>query len=159
MFGCWHWIGANNGVGYGHLKYRGRWCYSHRLAYEDANGPVPPGMVLDHLCRNRACCNPDHLEAVTFRENLLRGTGRAALNAAKTHCPKGHEYSEENTRIHNGSRVCRLCMRTRLSGGRLIFHASKAGSSLCGKRGTITADPSAVSCKRCLRWLPQTNSL
>jgi len=69
-------------------------------------------LEIDHLCRVRCCVNPDHLEAVTHRENILRGNTFAAVNAAKTHCPKGHEYTPENTRIHTGGRrQCIACSR------------------------------------------------
>ncbi|WP_414654556.1 HNH endonuclease signature motif containing protein [Intrasporangium sp.] len=71
-------------------------------------GPIPEGLVLDHLCRNRACCNPAHLEPVTIRENILRGEP-----ANRTHCPHGHAYTPENTRIDNNMRSCRTCIRER----------------------------------------------
>jgi hypothetical protein len=102
--------------GYGALSEwidgRTRMHYTHRVAYEAVNGPIPGGLVIDHLCRNRLCANPAHLEAVTHRVNLLRGIGVAAKHAAKTACPRGHTYTEENTyRSKEGSRVCRACGR------------------------------------------------
>jgi hypothetical protein len=110
--GCWLWEGYVSPSGYGRWRRR---TLAHRVAYEAARGPVPNGLVLDHKCRVRCCVNPDHLEAVTNKVNVLRGEGFVAVNARKTHCVNGHELTEENTRIRhrNGSqrRVCRLCQR------------------------------------------------
>lgn len=109
---CWKWQGYHNADGYSVYTYKGETVRVHRLAYELAIGPIPDGLVIDHLCRHRWCVNPHHLEAVTNRENLLRGDCIAAANAAKTHCPGGHEYTEANTyRRPDGRRVCRQCQR------------------------------------------------
>jgi hypothetical protein len=151
---CWNWTGADNGVGYGHLRFGRKDYYAHRLAYEDAYGAIPDGMVIDHLCRNRSCVRPDHLEAVTFRENLLRGTGTSAANARKTHCTRGHEYSAENTKTHGHSRQCRACVRSKYSEkvGRQIVHRSSAdGRSHCGKGVVVSLTEEGVTCRRCLR--------
>jgi hypothetical protein len=85
----------------------------HRVAYELLVGPIPEGLELDHLCRNTRCVNPEHLEPVTGRENLMRAVSSwAAKNAAKTHCPQGHPYDEENTKVkRDGGRACRACGR------------------------------------------------
>jgi len=110
--GCWAWTDALGIHGYGYLKVDGKRRRAHRLAYNHFVGPIPAGLVLDHLCRNRGCVNPAHLEAVTQKVNANRGlTGANMRN--KTHCPKGHEYTPENTRIVSGSRHCRTCHRAR----------------------------------------------
>lgn len=109
---CWEWTASKTPGGYGRIFADGRKVYAHRAVYEAVVGPIPEGFQIDHLCRNRGCVNPDHLEPVTRRENLLRGVGFVAVNAAKTHCPKGHPYDEENTyQTPTGRRVCRTCMR------------------------------------------------
>jgi hypothetical protein len=88
--------------------------YAHRVAYVLSVGPIPKGLTIDHLCRNRGCVNPTHLEAVTQRENTLRSPiALAALNAAKTHCPKGHPYSGANVELRGRSRGCRSCHQER----------------------------------------------
>lgn len=116
---CWNWMGALNTYGYGRfqlsrttlLQGQQREISAHRYAYSKIVGLIPEGLQLDHLCRNRSCCNPNHLEPVTPRENLLRGATIPAIHAAKTHCPRGHEYIAENTSIINGQRVCIACKR------------------------------------------------
>lgn len=110
--GCWTWQRGKS-HGYGSLRLPGsRHGIAHRLSYEEFIGPIPDGLYLDHLCRNRACINPAHLEPVTNRENILRSPiVPAALNAHKTHCPRGHAYTPDNTLIVNRgrSRRCRTC--------------------------------------------------
>lgn len=94
--------------------YEGRNWAAHRVSYLWGKGEIPTGLDLDHLCRNRACVNPDHLEAVSRSVNLLRGKTIPAKHASKTHCPQNHEYSTENTYIGaNGSRQCRTCRKYR----------------------------------------------
>jgi hypothetical protein len=108
--GCWEWIGAKAHGGYGSIWWKGRTCSSHRVAYECLVGPIPEGLTLDHLCRNRACARPDHLEAVSSRVNTLRGDGRSAAQHRQTRCSRGHELDTANTRIDsNGARHCRPC--------------------------------------------------
>lgn len=132
--GCWLWTATKVSDGYGQFLLtvdgvqRGR--PAHRHAYELLVGPIPDGHQLDHLCRVRACVNPDHLEPVTQRENVLRGEGLAAINARKTHCKNGHEFTDENTRRYvgpNGAprRACRACHRER---GRRRYAARKAAA-------------------------------
>ena len=113
--GCWDWQGPVAPDGYGRMMVGSRTtgerrtALAHRLSWEEANGPIPAGLQLDHLCRNRRCVNPAHLEPVTQRENILRGTGTAAINARKTHCPAGHEYTPENTYTYRSGRDCKAC--------------------------------------------------
>jgi hypothetical protein len=112
MSGCWLWTGyLAGGNGYGGITIENRQCLAHRVVYELLVGPIPEGMELDHLCRNRCCVNPDHLEVVTKKENVLRGIGLSAQNARKTHCKNGHIFDEVNTYLWNGKRICRECGR------------------------------------------------
>lgn len=109
---CWLWVGAIKENGYGRFRFDGRAQHAHRVAYQAMRGEVPSELELDHLCRNRRCVNPDHLEAVTHRENDLRGVGVSAIHARATACPKGHPYDADNTYItRRGGRACRACHR------------------------------------------------
>lgn len=127
--GCWLWTGSflrQSRYGQIHVKLRsGKWSatVAHRVAYEIFRGPIPDGLVLDHLCRNRQCVNPSHLEAVDNRTNILRGTGFSARHARKTHCPQQHPYDEPNTYIDKrGLRHCRACFRDRSRAKREAMH-------------------------------------
>jgi hypothetical protein len=114
---CWNWTASTQRDGYGVFETRGtqhRSRHTHRIVYELLVGPIPDGMELDHLCRNRACCNPAHLEPVPHGENCVRGVGFGGINARKTHCASGHPYDGDNLYIHpDGSRRCRACDRER----------------------------------------------
>jgi hypothetical protein len=116
---CWEWTGARERKGYGRFRSQP----AHRWSYELLRGEIPEGLFLDHLCRNRACVNPWHLEPVTNRVNILRGVSFAAINAHKTHCIRGHEFTPENTYMSTKGRNCRACMK---------LHNSKATSQSGG---------------------------
>lgn len=115
---CWLWTGNLQAYGYGA-------SLPHRKSYRIFHGPIPEGYHVDHLCHNadptcnagieclhRRCVNPDHLEAVPQYTNLMRGRSTAAKNAAKTHCPHGHPFDEENTLHWRRGRICKACRRT-----------------------------------------------
>lgn len=108
--GCREWMGAKSAAGYGQVSFNGKRTYVHRVMYEVFYGPIPDGLTIDHLCRNRGCCRPEHLEAVTHRVNMSRGSW-----AIKTHCPQGHPYDEANTMYrktkYGRGRVCRTCKK------------------------------------------------
>ncbi len=106
---CWRWTGWRDR--YAQMRIGLKAPLVHRLTWGLKYGPVPEGLQLDHLCRVRLCVNPDHLEPVTCRENILRGEGVCAANARKTHCPSGHEYTDTNTYNHRGKRQCWTCKR------------------------------------------------
>lgn len=114
--GCWIWLGRLNERGYGTIRWNGATARIHRVIYEFSNGRIPENMTLDHLCRVRCCVNPDHLEAVSIRTNVLRGIGLSALCAKQISCIHGHIYTSESTYIPHGTtqRVCRICRRRRL---------------------------------------------
>ena len=110
--GCWIWTAAKNPLGYGNfvVKSRKEWVNAHRMAWKLYRGEIPEGLELDHKCRNPSCVNPDHLEPVTHRENLLRGVGPIPTKAAQTHCFRGHELSADNLlKNKRGFRLCRAC--------------------------------------------------
>jgi len=120
---CWEWTGCRERSGYGSFYMGQRRAYAHRAAYQLLVGPIPDGLQVDHLCRNRACVRPDHLEPVTQRENILRGASPAAHRAQQTHCLRGHRYEPSTTQWKRGRRECLICSRLmrRLPGGRWVL--------------------------------------
>jgi hypothetical protein len=124
---CWEWTGWKTQHGYGnfppsHRSQKQTRRLAHAWAWEYLIGPIPDGMQLDHRCGNTSCVNPDHLEVVTQQENIRRSHNPMAMNARKTHCPKGHPYDEENTRVYArpGSKYAsRYCLACRQSSARV----------------------------------------
>lgn len=107
---CWEWTAAKNVAGYGVFRPGGSAnnVYAHRFSYELAKGVIPGDFTVDHLCRNKACVNPAHLEAVSLQENLSR-----RVYVPKTHCPQGHVLDGGNVSIDRGARRCKTCGRDR----------------------------------------------
>lgn len=137
--GCWLWTGPRMPLkktgrkGYGHFAIGGKSIVAHRYSYQIFMGPIPDGLVLDHLCRVHECVNPSHLEAVTNKENILRGTAPTAANAQKTHCKKGHPLSGDNLIIRprqfgnsmSITRVCKACKRAVKNASQLRMNAKR----------------------------------
>lgn len=119
--GCWVWIGATDTSGYGHAKWKGQTLSVHRIVWLIHNGESPPeNMQLDHLCRVRSCCNPEHLEVVTPGENLRRGNSPSAIAARADQCRNGHRLSESRYISPSGKKMgCRLCRNERARQRRL----------------------------------------
>lgn len=149
--GCWLYSGQISDQGYGRITDEiGRTVSAHRVSYAYHCGPIPAGFQIDHQCHNsdvecaagprclhRRCVNPAHLRLATPRVNILSGRTVAAQNAAKTHCAQGHEYTQENTRLHaNGGRVCLACRQTYWSKYRPKTGLTPAMTH--GKRSTYT---------------------
>ena len=111
---CWEWGGTITSKGYGVVPIPSatnkNYTYAHRFFYERLVGEIPNNLVIDHLCRNRSCVNPEHLEAVSISENVKRGKPNNGQRN-KTHCPKGHEYTKDNTYVNGNRRTCRECKK------------------------------------------------
>lgn len=108
-FDCWEWKAGRTAAGYGKVTINQQHHYVHRLAYEELVGPILPEHLVHHVCRNRACYNPAHLELAT---NATHADNGPAKERAKTHCKHGHPFDAANTRINRrGHRVCRACRR------------------------------------------------
>jgi len=126
--GCWIWVACRNNQGYGLVRHGQKTTLAHRAVYELLIGKIPPDLQCDHLCRNRYCVNPAHIELVTGRDNVLRGIGPTAENARKTHCKKGHELSGKNLSVRYDKRgkAGRFCLACRAENQRLAYSKNRA---------------------------------
>lgn len=124
--GCWIWQGVKTQQGYGLTSWKSKQTTAHRAAWLAFHGPIDGKLDVDHICRQRACLNPDHLRLLTHRENVLAGNGPPALCARKTHCKRGHELTPGNIDARRlaryGQRLCRQC---NLESQRARWHARK----------------------------------
>lgn len=164
--GCWEWLGfIDTRHGYGIHPVNGVRVRAHRIAVTLVRGPVPLNLTVDHLCRNRRCVNPDHLEVVPNKENILRGDSPTAINARKTHCKHGHEFTPENTVRYPKqggkylSRECLACRRgkqrdewaqgKRLRGGRPVHYCRVCKKLRRTCRPIIEDVPNRYICSDC----------
>ncbi len=113
---CWIWIASKDSRGYGKFWIKDKYFYAHRFSYQIFKGQIHEDLVLDHLCHNKSCVNPNHLEEVTIGENVLRGNSISGINSRKTHCKNDHEFTLESTyfRLNNGNRMCKICEKVRV---------------------------------------------
>lgn len=143
---CWLWTGASNRSGYGTFSLSvAVFIPAHRFAYELLVDPIGEGLELDHLCRIRKCVNPRHLDPVSQRENILRGGGPTAVNAAKTHCIHDHEFTPENTYVYGTRRSCKTCMLATNQRRRALERGSDSTRSLVGALGADLAGTTRAS--------------
>jgi hypothetical protein len=134
--GCWLWL-ACDAQGYGRTFLDGRIYQAHRLVYETLVGTIPAGLVTDHICRVRCCVNPAHIELVTHKVNILRGTGVSAINATKTLCPLGHPLSGSNLVIEKDGRKCRVCKNNMM----MLNYGIRKCKSRAGSRWMEAQEP------------------
>jgi hypothetical protein len=128
---CWPWKRATPGAGYGEFSAGGVRVKAHRAAVFITQGKIPEGMMVDHICRNRACVNPRHLRVVSPRVNSIENsTSFAAINAAKTHCPQGHLLAGDNLVASAKTRKCRACFRVKQAERNRRYRARKRQGSL-----------------------------
>lgn len=127
--GCWEWLRAKDAYGYGVLSTGSKRVLAHRYSFTLFRGPIPEGLVIDHLCRNPSCVNPSHMEAVTLQENTRRGLGVVRW----THCKRGHPMTPENLSMRrDGSRHCGVCARFMMAALRAKYRARARSASSDG---------------------------
>lgn len=145
--GCWEWQKRLDPHGYGTFDANGKRWRAHRASWELTHQcPTPKGLIHDHLCRNRCCVNPEHLEPVTDRVNILRGAGAGAMHARQTHCVHGHPLFGDNLFIERGFRRCKACLVSHRQRSLARRRARFLASGLCAKCG----EPStSYRCERC----------
>lgn len=142
--GCWNWTGSICTSGYGKIYINGSKSTNvykvHRLSFSIFNKYISQDLVIDHICRNRKCCNPDHLREVTNKENVLfNSESRTAINKQKTHCKNGHEFTIENTTIQKSGRSCKVCKsrsaRSQVTKDKMKDYYQKNREKILEKRG------------------------
>lgn len=146
--GCWQWRSPNKTTGYGEFHWHYQRYLAHRFSYQHHIGPIPDGMQIDHLCRNRGCVNPKHLRVVTLAQNVLAGSGITAQNKRKTSCKNGHAYTDANTYKHNGKRSCRVCKDALSRTYAKRLRSSDFPCNICGKNYQWSGYPQPVTCSR-----------
>lgn len=155
--GCWLWTGYRSRLGYGQIRYQNRAIGTHRLSYMLLVGPIPEGLVIDHLCRTPACINPAHLEPVPQRVNVLRGESPIARQAEQTACGNGHPFTDENTRVDRkgGKRRCRICSRAYYAARRRAEGIPERDPSVCPNGHSLTPEntynQAEVGRRRCIQ--------
>ena len=146
--GCWLWIGGASRFGYGAYWHpvEKRLVTAHRFSYECLKGEIPAGLQIDHLCRVPCCVNPDHLEAVTPKENTLRSNSVSAIKARQIHCSKGHPLSGDNLVRDRGTnaRRCLLCLRTRVNAYNKIYRVVNRTRLLANMKEYDRTHPKAM---------------
>lgn len=134
--GCWLWLNCVDRKGYGKFGIDRKAQLAHRVSYVLFRGPIPEGLVIDHLCNTPTCVNPSHLRATTAKENTMRGNSFSAQEARRTHCPHGHPYSGENLRYrpNRSGRVCRECERRKPRRGMATWTPERKAAKRLYKR-------------------------
>ena len=137
---CWNWKGVFNVYGYGLMHVNGPQIKAHRISYQEFNGPLDEKLVIDHICRNRACVNPKHLRQTTIKQNVLSGEGLSAINLTKDFCVREHPLLGVNLYLHKNKRQCKECRKIRADGykkNRLVGRFSEVAESKINNKGAV----------------------